>query len=155
MACSSTPRNHSQGELLTTLNQLVETGLLTCLLHFSLWVKGIMVSVVCQMLCQDLNTFRGFNISDPHHLAANILSQRTFKHLFFVLPQQYSICRNHGGTFKSPPFHTTSNNIPYPEGYLQLWASSIYSSCLCVTSGENPHGVITVYVAPGPVIPTR
>ena len=37
-------------------------GLLTCLLHFSFWVKGIMVSAVSRMLRQDLNTVRGHNI---------------------------------------------------------------------------------------------
>ncbi len=84
-------------------------GLLTCLLHFSLRVKGIMVSVVSQLLCQDQN------LSDPHHLAAIFYlrgllntsisrSTQTILHLRILgglsnylhlsyYPQQYSIPR--------------------------------------------------------------
>ena len=53
------------------------------LLHLSLRVKSIMVSVISQMLHPDLKTFRGLNISDPHHLVAYISSQRTLKEIFW------------------------------------------------------------------------
>ena len=66
--------------------------------HFSLRVTGIMVSVVSQMLCQDLN------ISDPHNLAAT----------FYLR-----------GLLNTSILRSTPNNTSYPEGSLQLWASSI------------------------------
>ena len=89
-------------------------GLLTCLLHFSFRVKGIMISAVSQMPRQDLNTLRGLNISDSHHLAATfylrgLLNTSTsptsppntqFRGNFSTHPH----IQKPGRTFKTPPF---------------------------------------------------
>ena len=95
--------------------------LLTCLLHVSLRVKSIMVPVVSQMLTKDLNTLRGLNISDPHHLAAifhlrghlnTSLSPTPPKILNFGGPFQLTpIFRNLGGLSKR--LHFSSNPQQY------------------------------------------
>ena len=151
-------------------------GLLTCLLHFSLRVKSIMVFVVSQMLRQDLNAFRGLIISDPHHFAATFHPRGLLNtSISRPTPTIFHI-QKPWRTFKSPPFHTTPINIPYPEtledfpntsifhstpinipypeGSLKLWASSI-SAVVYVLHQEKPSWGITAYVAPGPVIPTQ
>ena len=78
--------------------------------HFSLRVTGIMVSVVSQMLCQDLN------ISDPHNLAVT----------FYLR-----------GLLNTSILPSIPNNTSYPEGSLQLWASSI-SAVVYVLHREKP-----------------
>ena len=130
--------------------------LLTCLLHFSLRVKGIMISVVSQMLRKDLNSLRDLNISDPRHPCCYILSQRTFKHHYFALPstifhnrnlgglsyhsQRYSISRNPGGLSNLPHFSYHPQQYSIPIGVLAIVNSINLSSCLCVPSGENLMG---------------
>ena len=150
-------------------------GLLTCLLHFSLQVKSIMVSVVSQMLRQDLNAFRGFNISDPHHLAATFYPRGLLNTSFSSYPNntphpetledfqitsisyhphQYSISRKRGGLSKHLHFSYHPHQYSIPRGLPAIVSIINLSSCLCVASGETLMG-ITAYVATGSVIPTQ
>ena len=97
-------------------------GLLTCLLHFSLRFKSVIVSAVSQMLTKNLNTIRCLNISDPHHLSLifhlrGLLNTSISPH---SLPE-YSIS---GELFNSPPypeilkdFKNTSIFSSYPQQY--------------------------------------
>ena len=111
-------------------------GILTCLLHFSLRVKCIMVSVVSQMLRQDLKTIRGLNISDLHHLAATFylrellntsISPTPPKILNFGgTPQLTPISRNLGGLLNTSIFRPTPNNNPYPETLEDFPITSIF-----------------------------
>ena len=112
-----------------------------------------MISVVSQMLRQDLNTFRGHNISDPHHFAATF-HLRGLLNTSISHPTPNNTPYLRGLSNHLHFFHTPSINIPYPEGSLQLWASSI-SAIVHVLHRRNPHGGITAYVVTGPVIPTR
>ena len=128
-------------------------GLLICLLHFSLRVKGIMVFVVSQMLRQDLNTFRVLNISYPHHLAATLYFRGLLNTSISPYPQQYSISRDLGGLSNHLHFSYHPNNIPYPEGSLQLWTSSI-SADVYVLHREKPSWGDHSICGPWPRIPT-
>ena len=96
-------------------------GLLTCLLHFSLQVKGIMVSVFSQMLRQDLNTLRGLHISDPHHLASTFHFRGLLNtSIFHPTPNNTPYPETLEDFQITCIFHTTLINTPYPEGSLQL-----------------------------------
>ena len=88
-----------------------QEGLLSCLLHLSLQVKSIMASAVSQMLHQKLNTFRGLNISDPHHLVATshlkwlLSTSISPPHIFnFVGTFQLALFKKPWRNFKLPPF---------------------------------------------------
>ena len=117
-------------------------GLLTCLLHFSLRVKGIMVSVVSQILRQDLKAFRGLNISDSHHLAATFyLRGHLNTSIFRCTPQQYSISRTlEDFQITSIFFHTTPHQYSIPRGLPAIVSIINLSSCFCVASGETLMG---------------
>ena len=86
------------------LQPIGREGLLTCLLHFSLQVKSIMVSVVSQMLTNDLNTLRGLNIFDPHHLTATFHLRGLLNTSISPTHKKYSIS---GELFNSPPYLET------------------------------------------------
>ena len=81
-----------------------------------------MVSVVSQMLCQDLD------ISDPHNIAAT----------FYLR-----------GLLNTSILRSTPNNTSYPEGSLQLWASSI-SAVVYVLHREKPSWGVHSICGPWP-----
>ena len=95
----------------------------TSLLHLSLRVQGIMVSAVIQMLHQDLNTFKGLDISDPPHFVATSHLRGLLNTSISHHPKRNSqirgnfsthpISRNPGGLSNHLHFALPSNNTPF------------------------------------------
>ena len=122
-------------------------GLLTCLLHLSLWVKNIMVPSGSQMLTQNLNTLRGLNISDPHHLAAIFHLRGLLNTSILPTPQKIlnfrgtfqptPISRNFGGLLKHFHFSYHPQQYSISRGLPAIVSIINLSSFLCVASGEN------------------
>ena len=90
---------------------------------------------------------QGLKISDPHHLAATFYLRGLLN---------TSISRstpNIPGPLEdfqiTSIFHITLNNIPYPKGSLQLWASSI-SAVVYVLHREKPSWVVHSICGPWP-----
>ena len=135
MACSSTP------PLSTNWSKRTAN-------HFSLRVKGIMVSVVSQMLCQDLN------ISDPHHPAATFYLRGHLNTSILCSTPNNTSTPEPWRTFKSPPSFILPSTIFHtqraPCNCEHHQSQQLFMCCI----ERNPHGGITAYVAPGPVIPT-
>ena len=102
--------------------------------HFSLRVKGIMVSVVSQMLCQDLNT------SDPHHLAATFYLRGLLNTSFSPLPQTILHLQNLGGLSNHLHLSYYPRQYSIPRGLPAIVSIINLSSCLCVASRETHMG---------------
>ena len=107
-------------------------GLLTFILHFSLRVKGIMVSVVSQMLCQDLNT-------EPHHLAATFYLRGLLNTSFSSYPNNTPYPETLD-VFQIIPISYHPHQYSIPKGLPAIVNNINLSSCLCVASGETLMG---------------
>ena len=137
-------------------------GLLTCLLHFSLQVKGIMVSVVSQMLHQDSNTLRAstyptlttlllhFYLRGPLNtftscpIPNNTPYPETLEDFQITSISyhfhQYSISRNVGGLSNHLNFSYHPQPYSIPRGLPAIGSIINLSSCLCVALGETLMG---------------